>query len=56
MSLDTACSSSMTAVDLACQGLHSRDTDMVQPYTPTNINFDLFEIGYRCRRESSFGA
>ena len=29
MSIDTACSSSMTAFDLACQGLHGRDADMV---------------------------
>lgn len=30
MNIDTACSSSMVALDLACQGLRNRDTGMVR--------------------------
>lgn len=29
MNIDTACSSSMVALDIACQGLRNRDTRMV---------------------------
>ncbi len=31
--LDSACSSSMMALDMACQGLRSGDSNMVLPYT-----------------------
>ena len=38
VNLDSACSSSMMAFDIACQGLRSRESNMVLPYNEMRIS------------------
>lgn len=45
VNLDSACSSSMMALDLACQGLRNRDSTMVNSRKTLNVLFTDVQQG-----------
>lgn len=40
INVDSACSSSLMAFDMACQGLRARDADMVSSFLPATLIYD----------------
>ena len=53
VNLDSACSSSMMAFDLSCQGLRNREANMVMPNLPQLYSATHLFLGNRCRIQSS---